>query len=163
MPRDGRLTSNVGADLIRRESFLGFEVPRDKEKVETDQYDRMKDKVLTEMKKLFRPEFINRIDASVVFRALGMEQIRQIVDLMLARVQNQLTEQQLTLEVTDEAKVYLVEKGFDQVYGARPMRRAIQNHIEDPLSEGLLHGIYKPGQTVVVTRGEEGLIMEAKG
>jgi len=157
------MTSNVGADLIRRESYLGFEVPRDKAKVETDQYDRMKEKVLSEMKKLFRPEFINRIDASVVFRALGIEQIRQIVDLMLARVQNQLTEQQLTLEVMDEAKDFLVEKGFDQVYGARPMRRAIQNHIEDPLSEGLLHGIYKPGQTVVVTRGEDGLVMEAKG
>ncbi|MFN0074667.1 MAG: ATP-dependent Clp protease ATP-binding subunit [Chloroflexota bacterium] len=157
------MTSNVGADLIRRESVLGFEVPRDQSKQESDQYERMKDKVLSEMKKLFRPEFLNRIDASVVFRALGVEQIRAIVDLLLVRVQNQLTEQQMTLEVTDAAKDFLVEKGFDPIYGARPMRRAIQNHIEDPLSEGLLHGQYKPGQTVVVDKGEAGLVMEAKG
>jgi ATP-dependent Clp protease ATP-binding subunit ClpC len=157
------MTSNVGAELIRRESVLGFDIPRDQAKQESDQYERMKEKVLSEMKKLFRPEFLNRIDATVVFRALGIEQIRLIVDLMLVRVQNQLTEQQMTLEVTDAAKDFLVEVGFDQVYGARPMRRAIQNHIEDPLSEGLLHGQYKPGQTVVVDKGEEGLVMEAKG
>jgi ATP-dependent Clp protease ATP-binding subunit ClpC len=157
------MTSNVGAELIRRESVLGFDIPRDQTKQESDQYERMKEKVLSEMKKLFRPEFLNRIDATVVFRALGIEQIRLIVDLMLVRVQNQLTEQQMTLEVTDAAKDFLVEVGFDQVYGARPMRRAIQNHIEDPLSEGLLHGQYKPGQTVVVDKGEEGLVMEAKG
>jgi ATP-dependent Clp protease ATP-binding subunit ClpC len=157
------MTSNVGAELIRRESVLGFDIPRDANKQESDQYDRMKDKVLSEMKKLFRPEFLNRIDATVVFRALGVEQIRSIVDLMLVRVQNQLTEQQMTLEVTDAAKDFLVSVGFDQVYGARPMRRAIQNHIEDPLSEGLLHGQYKPGQTVLVDKGEDGLVMEAKG
>ncbi|HEX3247653.1 MAG TPA: ATP-dependent Clp protease ATP-binding subunit [Chloroflexota bacterium] len=157
------MTSNVGAELIRRESVLGFDIPRNQSKQESDQYDRMKDKVLTEMKKLFRPEFLNRIDATVVFRALGVEQIRAIVDLMLMRVQNQLTEQQMTLEVSDAAKDFLVTVGFDQVYGARPMRRAIQNHIEDPLSEGLLHGQYKPGQTVVVDKGEDGLVMEAKG
>jgi ATP-dependent Clp protease ATP-binding subunit ClpC len=157
------MTSNVGAELIRRESVLGFDIPRNQVKQESDQYDRMKDKVLSEMKKLFRPEFLNRIDATVVFRALGVQQIRSIVDLLLVRVQNQLTEQQMTLEVTDAAKDYLVEVGFDQVYGARPMRRAIQNHIEDPLSEGLLHGQYKPGQTIVVEKGEDGLIMEAKG
>jgi ATP-dependent Clp protease ATP-binding subunit ClpC len=157
------MTSNVGAELIRRESVLGFDIPRDANKQESDQYDRMKEKVLSEMKKLFRPEFLNRIDATVVFRALGVEQIRSIVDLMLVRVQNQLTEQQMTLDVTDAAKDFLVSVGFDQIYGARPMRRAIQNHIEDPLSEGLLHGQYKPGQTVTVDKGEEGLVMEAKG
>ncbi len=157
------MTSNVGAELIRRESVLGFDIPRNQVKQESDQYDRMKDKVLSEMKKLFRPEFLNRIDATVVFRALGVQQIRSIVDLLLVRVQNQLTEQQMTLEVTDAAKDYLVEVGFDQIYGARPMRRAIQNHIEDPLSEGLLHGQYKPGQTIVVEKGEDGLVMEAKG
>ena len=117
------MTSNVGADLIRRESVLGFDVPRDQAKVESDQYERMKEKVLSEMRKLFRPEFLNRIDATVVFRALGVEQIRSIVDLLLARVQNQLTEQQMTLEVSDAAKEFLVEKGYDHVYGARPMRR----------------------------------------
>jgi len=157
------MTSNVGAELIRRESVLGFEAPRDQAKLESDQYERMKEKVLTEMKKLFRPEFLNRIDASVVFRALGIEQIREIVDLMLTRVQQQLTEQQLTLEVTDAAKDFLVEKGFDQVFGARPMRRAIQNYIEDPMSEGLLHGQFQAGDTVVVDKGEnDDLAIEPK-
>src|SRR5947209_18447747 len=90
-----------------------------------EQYDKMKDKVLQEMKKLFRPEFLNRIDASVVFRALGREQIRDIVDLMLSRTQKQLTEQRLVMEATDDAKDLLVDKGFDPVFGARPLRRAL--------------------------------------
>jgi ATP-dependent Clp protease ATP-binding subunit ClpC len=122
----------------------------------------MKEKVLQEMKKLFRPEFLNRIDASVVFRALGREQIREIVDLMLNRTQKQLTEQRLTMEATDAAKDLLVEKGFDQVYGARPMRRTIQNLIEDPLAEGLLHGRFQPGDVVVVDREGDELTLKAK-
>src|SRR5580765_2319213 len=127
------MTSNVGAELIRRNTVLGFNTPRDLMKDAAGAYDRMKDKVLTEMKKLFRPEFLNRIDATVVFSALGREKIREIVELMLTRTQAQLTEQRLTLQVSDSAKDLLMEKGFDQVFGARPMRRTIQNLIEDPL------------------------------
>ena len=112
----------------------------------------MKDKVLTEMKKLFRPEFLNRIDASIVFHALGRSRSAQIVELMLARTQTQLTEQQLTIEVTRRAKDLLMEKGFDVVYGARPMRRAIQNLIEDPLAEAVLHGRFSPGDTIMIER-----------
>jgi ATP-dependent Clp protease ATP-binding subunit ClpC len=122
----------------------------------------MKDKVLQEMKKLFRPEFLNRIDATVVFRALGRTEIRAIVDLMLSRTQKQLTEQRLVMEATDSAKDLLMEKGFDAVFGARPMRRAIQNLIEDPLAEGLLHGRFQPGDTVLVDRGGEDLTLETK-
>jgi len=155
------MTSNAGAELIRRETGLGFHKSESQQSSQ-EQYDKMKDKVLQEMKKLFRPEFLNRIDASVVFRALGREQIREIVDLMLFRTQKQLTEQRLVMEATDAAKDLLMEKGFDAVFGARPMRRAIQNLIEDPLAEGLLHGRFQPGDTVLVDRGGEDLTLETK-
>src|SRR5437762_3133013 len=123
------MTSNVGADLIRRETRVGFQTGKNAPQDAQFQYDQMKEKVLSEMRKLFRPEFLNRIDATVVFRALGREQIRQIVDLMLSRTQEQLTEQRLTIEVSDSAKDLLMEKGFDEVFGARPMRRAMQDLI----------------------------------
>ena len=155
------MTSNAGAELIRRETGLGFHKSESQQSAQ-EQYDKMKDKVLAEMKKLFRPEFLNRIDATVVFRALGREQIRQIVDLMLSRTQKQLTEQRLVMEATDAAKDLLMEKGFDAVFGARPMRRAIQNLIEDPLAEGLLHGRFQPGDVVVVDRAGDDLTLETK-
>ena len=155
------MTSNAGAELIRRETGLGFHRSENQQS-DQEQYEKMKDKVLQEMKKLFRPEFLNRIDANVVFRALGREQIRDIVDLMLNRTQKQLTEQRLTMEVTDDAKDLLTEKGFDQVYGARPMRRTIQNLIEDPLAEGLLHGRFKPGDVVMIGRQGDDLTLETK-
>src|SRR5215213_3093637 len=157
------MTSNAGAELIRRETSLGFSAPKDDLSNIQAAYERMKDKVLTEMKKLFRPEFLNRIDASIVFHALGQEQIRQIIELMLARTQTQLTEQQLTIEVSEGAKDLLMEKGFDVVYGARPMRRAIQNLIEDPLAEAVLHGRFSPGDTIMIDRQGEDLIFETRG
>ncbi|MBI2756152.1 MAG: ATP-dependent Clp protease ATP-binding subunit [Chloroflexi bacterium] len=153
------MTSNAGAELIRRETGLGF-MKSESQQTLQEQYERMKDKVLQEMKKLFRPEFLNRIDATVVFRALGREQIRDIVDLMLGRTQKQLTEQRLVMEVTDAAKDLMVEKGFDHVYGARPMRRTIQNLIEDPLAEGLLHGRFRPGDVVMIDRVGDDLTLE---
>ncbi len=156
------MTSNVGAELIRRESQFGFNVPRDQSQTQKDQYERMKDKVLTEMKKLFRPEFLNRIDSTVVFSALQAEQVREIIDLLLARTQVQLTEQRMTLEVTEAAKDLLMDKGFDQVYGARPMRRAIQNLIEDPMAEGVLHGTYKPGDHILADRNDGEMVLEVK-
>ncbi|GAC1315233.1 MAG: ATP-dependent Clp protease ATP-binding subunit [Chloroflexota bacterium] len=155
------MTSNAGAELIRRETGLGFHKSESQQSSQ-EQYDKMKDKVLQEMRKLFRPEFLNRIDATVVFRALGREQIRAIVDLMLSRTQKQLTEQRLVMEASDAAKDLLMEKGFDAVFGARPMRRAIQNLIEDPLAEGLLHGRFQPGDIVMVDRSGDDLTLEAK-
>jgi ATP-dependent Clp protease ATP-binding subunit ClpC len=98
----------------------------------------------------------------VVFRALGREQIRQIVDLMLSRTQKQLTEQRLVMEASNQAKDLLVDKGFDPVFGARPMRRAIQNLIEDPLAEGLLHGRFQPGDVVLIDRVGDDLTLETK-
>jgi ATP-dependent Clp protease ATP-binding subunit ClpC len=155
------MTSNAGAELIRRETGLGFHKSENQQSSQ-EQYEKMKDKVLQEMKKLFRPEFLNRIDATVVFRALGRTEIRAIVDLMLTRTQKQLTEQRLVMEATDEAKDLLMEKGFDAVFGARPMRRAIQNLIEDPLAEGLLHGRFQPGDVVLVDRTGDDLTLETK-
>jgi len=155
------MTSNAGAELIRRETGLGFHKSESQQNAQ-EQYDKMKDKVLQEMKKLFRPEFLNRIDASVVFRALGKEQIRDIIDLQLSRTQKQLTEQRLTMEVTEDAKDVLMDKGFDPVFGARPMRRAIQNLIEDPLAEGLLHGRFQPGDVVLIDRSADDLTLETK-
>jgi len=155
------MTSNAGAELIRRETGLGFHKAEGQQSLQ-EQYDKMKDKVLQEMKKLFRPEFLNRIDASVVFRALGREQIREIIDLQLSRTQKQLTEQRLKMEVTEGAKDLLMDKGFDPVFGARPMRRAIQNLIEDPLAEGLLHGRFQPDDVVLVDRSGDDLTLETK-
>ncbi len=156
------MTSNVGADLLRRDTVLGFAVTQDEVKNAEQAYERMKDKVLGEMKNLFRPEFLNRIDATVVFRSLTLMEIRKIVDLMLSRVRVALTEQQITLEVTDPAKDYLVEKGFDPKFGARPLRRTIQNLVEDRLAEGLLNGEFQRGTTVVVDGRDGELVYETQ-
>src|SRR5262249_1894827 len=142
-----------------RQGNLGFATARDEAKSAEDSYQKMKDKVLGEMKNLFKPEFLNRIDASVVFRALARDDIRQIVDLMLHRVRGELTEQQMKIEGTHGAKDLLMEKGFDPVFGARPMRRAIQNLIEDPLAEALLEGRFKTGDTVLIDRQGDDLVM----
>src|SRR5206468_150799 len=131
---------------------------RDQARTEQEQYEKMKDKVLNELKNTFRPEFLNRVDGIVVFHALSKDQVRSIVDLMLALVQKQLTEKQITLEVTEEAKDLLCDKGYDQSFGARPLRRVIQNLVEDQLSEGLLEGKFNPGDVVRI-EAEEGEIV----
>jgi ATP-dependent Clp protease ATP-binding subunit ClpC len=116
----------------------------------------MKEKLLGEVKKAFRPEFLNRIDGTIVFHPLTKEHIRKIVDLMLATVTQQLAEKEIKLEVTDAAKDFLGEKGYDEVFGARPLRRVIQDMVEDKLSEDLLRGKFQPGDTAVVDlEGEE--------
>src|SRR4051794_19363809 len=159
------MTSNIGAQLLNREAALGFKtVVKDEERKLRDAraHEEMIRKIDGEMKHAFKPEFLNRIDARMVFHSLREDQIRQIVDLMLKRVQNQLVEQEITLETMDEGKAFLVEKGYDAAFGARPLRRAIQTYIEDPLAEGMLTGRFHPGDTVVVTRQETELVMEAK-
>src|SRR4051794_11667473 len=156
------MTSNVGAELIRRGGNLGFATARDEVKSAEDAYQKMKDKVLGEMKNLFKPEFLNRIDASVVFRSLQKDDIRRIIDLLLQRVRGELPEQQIKIDVTDAAKDLLMEKGYDPAYGARPMRRAIQNLIEDPLAEALLEGRFKSGDSVLIDRQGDDLAMTPK-
>jgi len=146
------MTSNVGAELIRKGTTIGFAVHTDEAKTQRDSYERMKEKLLEELKKPenFRPEFLNRIDGVVVFHSLTKEQIRSIVDLMLVTVTQQLSEKGIKLEVTDAAKDFLGEKGYDEVFGARPLRRVIQDMVEDKLSEDLLRGKFQSGDTVVV-------------
>ncbi|UCC90603.1 MAG: ATP-dependent Clp protease ATP-binding subunit [Dehalococcoidia bacterium] len=143
------MTSNIGAELIRKGSTIGFTV-HDEEGARQESYERMKEKLLGELKKTFRPEFLNRIDGVVVFHSLTREHIRKIVDLMLATVIQQLAEKRVKLEVTEAAKDFLGEKGYDEVFGARPLRRVIRDMVEDKLSEALLSGKFQPGDTVVV-------------
>jgi ATP-dependent Clp protease ATP-binding subunit ClpC len=144
------MTSNVGSDLIRKETGLGFGVKRDEAQTAEELYKKMKEKVLEELKRVFRPEFLNRLDASVVFHALGKEHIRQIVELKIQEVEKQLLIKGLALEVTDAAKDWLGEKGYDQVFGARPLRRVIQDEIEDRLSDALLQNEFTEGDRVLI-------------
>ncbi len=155
------MTSNIGADLIRKGGGIGFNTGTDEAKTQEQAYERMKEKLLGEVKKAFRPEFLNRIDAVVVFHTLNKEQIREIVDLMLVSVTEQLKEKGIKLEVTDNAKDYLGKKGYDEVYGARPLRRVIQSKVEDKLSEDLLRGKFKSGDTITVDLKGEKLVIRS--
>lgn len=150
------MTSNVAAENLTREMSVGFKLTQDGAKTAEQEYEKMKEKVLDQLKKAFRPEFLNRIDAIVVFRALTEAEIRQIVDLMLNQLQERLDEHQVTLEATDEAKELLAKEGYDPHFGARPLRRVIQTMIEEPLSEAILAGEFKSGDTVVLeAEGDE--------
>jgi len=155
------MTSNIGAELIKRDMSIGFATHVDSKGSQQVGYEKMKGKVLGEMKKKFRPEFLNRIDATVVFHALSKEDIRQIVELMLSEVAASLKEKDVTLEVTDAAKDLLGSKGYDPVFGARPLRRVIQNLVEDPLSESLLRGEFQSGDTVEVDADGEKIVMRS--
>ena len=143
------MTSNVGSDLIKRDSSLGFTMVNST-KMEENAYEKMKGKVEDEVKRQFRPEFLNRIDGQIVFHSLTKEHIVNIVDLMLNDVRRPMLEKGLSLEVTQAAKEWLAEKGFDPNFGARPLRRLIERELEDELSEAVIAGHYHIGQTVLV-------------
>ncbi|MBU6145443.1 MAG: ATP-dependent Clp protease ATP-binding subunit [Paenibacillaceae bacterium] len=143
------MTSNVGADTIKKSSTLGF-ASVDAKTEAMHQYDVMREKVLAELKKSFRPEFINRIDDTIVFHPLDQEHIAKIVTLMANDVQKRLEEQGIHFALTEVAKAHLARVGYDPAYGARPLRRAIQKHIEDRLSEALLKGTIAKGDRVVI-------------
>jgi ATP-dependent Clp protease ATP-binding subunit ClpC len=151
------MTSNVGANLIKHSGNLGFSTARDAGEAAEGEYQAMRDRVMEALKHTFRPEFLNRLDGVMVFRSLSKEQITEIVDLELNRVRKQLAELEVKLEVTDEIKAEIARAGYDPDYGARPLRRVIQDRLEDRLSEGLLSGEYKNGDTVLVTLGEGGM------
>ncbi len=153
------MTSNVGSDLIRRETAIGFTTKTEEAKTSEQRYDKMREKVLNELKNTFRPEFLNRVDSTVVFHALSREHIRDIVDLMLRDVDAQLSFKGVTLEVTDAAKEWLGQRGYDEMFGARPLRRLIQNEIEDRLSEALLEGQFGPGDKVVIDCADDELTL----
>jgi ATP-dependent Clp protease ATP-binding subunit ClpC len=157
------MTSNLGtADL--RKANVGFGKAD-----EAVSYERMKEKVNDALKQHFRPEFLNRIDETIVFHELSKEEVIAIVDLMIRRTASQLESQGIGLELTADAKFYLADKGYDPTLGARPLRRAIQRMVEDPLSERLLHKEFRAGEIVVVdveddpesTRGEKRLAFRA--
>jgi ATP-dependent Clp protease ATP-binding subunit ClpC len=154
------MTSNVGSDLIRRETTLGFASKTEDSKTVEQQYEKMKEKVLNELKNTFRPEFLNRIDSTVVFHALSKEDIRKIVELMLSDVDKQLSFKGMSLEVTDVAKDWLGERGYDQVFGARPLRRLIQNEVEDRLSEAVLDGRFQAGDTIVIDCEDDTIVLK---
>ncbi|MGH2561823.1 MAG: ATP-dependent Clp protease ATP-binding subunit [Thermomicrobiales bacterium] len=149
------MTSNVGAGQISRDMTLGFAFKEDADKAEKRDYDKMSEKVMGQLKQTFRPEFLNRIDATVVFHSLTPEQIRQIVELELKRVRKQLAEQEIDLEITTEAMDFLAERGYDHTFGARPLRRIIQNLIEDPLAEGLLNNRFHAGSSITIEVEED--------
>jgi ATP-dependent Clp protease ATP-binding subunit ClpC len=144
------MTSNIGAEQITSDKQFGFQSVVEGEKKRQADYEQMKERVLGQLKQTFRPEFLNRIDGMIVFHALTTEEIRNIVNLELVRIRTQLQEQEITLEVTEAAMDLLGERGYDRQYGARPLRRIIQNLIEDPMAEALLEGRYKAGQKIVV-------------
>ena len=153
------MTSNVGADLIKRQSQLGFDLPKDEDVEERLAYDEMHKKLTEAMKKVFRPEFLNRVDSVVVFHALSKEQISKIVELELAKVSARLDEYEINLLATDGARAKLAELGYDPEMGARPLRRVIQNQVEDKLSDELLIGRFSAGDEVVVDVEEDEIIL----
>src|SRR5690349_21236850 len=147
------MTSNIGAGEIARNTPLGFAVSDDETGIS---YDDMKSRIMGELKKVFRPEFLNRIDDVIVFHKLTKEEIKSIVELLLRRIRTSLAERDLQLELTEQAEDFLVEKGWDPSMGARPLRRAIQRYIEDPLADFVLRSELVPGGTVMVDKAPEG-------
>jgi ATP-dependent Clp protease ATP-binding subunit ClpC len=145
------MTSNIGASTISKNQTLGFSIGDDTGL----SYDEMKDRIMGELKKVFRPELLNRIDEVIVFHKLTKEEIMTIVDLMMKRLRDQMGEHEAAIELTDDAKELLVEKGYDPTMGARPLRRAIQRYIEDPLADFVLGRTLEPGSTILVDRKNE--------
>ncbi len=151
------MTSNVGTRRIKSTGSMGFH--RDDAELNHQQ---MKDKVLEELKRTFNPEFLNRVDEIIVFRSLGMPEIEQIIEILLAEVQKRVKSYGLALTLTSEAKQLLIERGFDPALGARPLRRTIQRYLEDPLAEEVLKGGYGPGSVVKVCRKKDTLSFECR-
>jgi ATP-dependent Clp protease ATP-binding subunit ClpC len=150
------MTSNIGADLIKNQSGFGF----GKKSAEAN-YEKMKEILQKEVEHHFRPEFLNRVDDTIVFQALTRENLQTIVDYELAKVFKRLTEHGLKLELSERAKEFLIDKGFNPEFGARPLRRAIEHYIEDPLSEAILGGKFKGKKLVKIdVQDEEHLRLE---
>jgi ATP-dependent Clp protease ATP-binding subunit ClpC len=157
------MTSNVGAPQIERDApVLGFRAITDERAEQQRAYERMRDLVMEELKRTFRPEFLNRIDEIIVFRPLTKEQMHSIVRILLERVRRELRGQGMDIEFTDALRELLVQEGFDPQYGARPLRRAIQRLVEDPLSDELLRGRFRQGDTVVADVRDGKVVFEGR-
>ena len=157
------MTSNIGSDLIRQDRSIGFAARSGQGQTEDEAYERMKTNVLDEVKRFFRPEFLNRIDGTVVFHSLNREHMHQIIPIELKDVTSNLIEKGIDLVVTDAAKNWLVEKGYDPIFGARPLRRVIQDHVEDKLSDAILGGQLGPADTAIIdVDDEDGLVVRAE-
>jgi ATP-dependent Clp protease ATP-binding subunit ClpC len=152
------MTSNVGAQMIKRQTSMGFATPKNGT-ADYHDHEEMRDKLLKELKRTFRPEFLNRVDKVVVFHALTKEDIANIVDLELQKVQDRLSESDLQLEVTEDAKALLAKEGYSEDYGARPLRRVIQNKVEDALSDAILASDFEEGSTVLVDVEEDRFVI----
>jgi ATP-dependent Clp protease ATP-binding subunit ClpC len=146
------MTSNVGAEILRKQGSLGF-----KSRTEETTYQEMKQKLLDEVKKTFKPEFLNRVDDIVVFKSLAKESLFQIIEIEIAQVAERLKEQHITFELDKDSKELLIEKGFDPVFGARPLKRTIQRYLEDPLAQDLIAGRFKEGMHIKITKKRDEL------
>ena len=154
------MTSNVGMQTIRKQKTLGFAV--DDSDLAQSEYEKMKENVMEDLRKTFRPEFLNRIDDIIVFHSLDKEHINKIVDLMLKDLKKRLEDLDITLEVSDSAKIFIADKGFDTEFGARPLKRAIQKMVEDQISEELLKGTVKTGTEILVDLSDGKLVIKPK-
>jgi ATP-dependent Clp protease ATP-binding subunit ClpC len=153
------MTSNIGADVIKRQSSLGFALRRDEATEERLSYEDMRKKLNDSLKRAFRPEFINRLDATVIFRSLNKEDIQKIVKLELDKVTERLVEHELALTATPEALATLADLGYDAEFGARPLKRIIQQKVEDLLSDRVLSGEFQNGDSILVTLDPDGEII----
>ena len=151
------LTSNVGAERLKKGATMGFTAPDDEQ-----DYERMKENLTEEAKKVFRPEFLNRFDDIVVFRSLGKEELTQILELELAKIEQRLAQRDLHFELDESARDLLRDKGYDPAYGARPMRRAVEKHLEDPMAEEIIRGNLREGETVAISAKDDKLVFIQK-
>jgi ATP-dependent Clp protease ATP-binding subunit ClpC len=151
------MTSNVGSDTIKRQSTLGFSPITDE-----SSYEKMRERIMEEAKKTFRPEFLNRLDDIIVFRSLTKPDLIQILDLEIGKVLERLKKKNIQLELDEKAKDFLVERGYDPQYGARPMRRAVERFLEDPLAEEILRGHLHEGEPILVTTDNEKLVFNQR-
>ncbi|MDP3703082.1 MAG: AAA family ATPase, partial [Candidatus Omnitrophota bacterium] len=156
------MTSNVGAPILEKEIAIGFRPTSSEVSKMESAYERMKEHITEELRRTFRPEFLNRIDEVIVFRPLTSDQLKVIVNILIARVQRELRGQNMELEITEAAKDLLAKEGYDPTFGARPLRRAIQRLVEDQLSDELLRGSFSSGDTVLVDARDNRLVFERK-
>jgi ATP-dependent Clp protease ATP-binding subunit ClpC len=149
------MTSNIGAEMLKKQGSIGF-----KSQAEDVTYQAMKERLLDEVKKAFKPEFLNRVDDIIVFKSLTKEDLIRIVELEIKDVEARLKDQNIELDLTQEAKDFLIEKGFDRNFGARPLKRTIQRFLEDPMAEEIIRGTFKKGGKVKITAKVDHLVFD---